>query len=229
MVKFSVLVPCYNEAERGREFLPELAEYLSRMRCFELILINDGSDDSTMELLDSVKAKHAFCHVLDLKRNQGKGGALREGVFKAEGDRIIFIDADGSIAPDQLPKMLELLEHHKFVTATRYMQKYRIEQPISRVFMGLMFNLYVEMLFRLGIKDVLCGFKGFHSDTARSLFKDLISKRWVFDVELFYRAKKMGINVKRFSISWVHRGGSKITLIDPFKMAWQLFLLRLRL
>ena len=94
---------------------------------------------------------------------------------------------------------------------------------------GIIFNFYVGILFNSKINDNLCGFKGFHKVLARDLFKDLIAERWLFDVELFYKIKKKHHDLYKLPIRWEHRGGSKIKLIDPFKMLFQLIVLRIKL
>ncbi|MFH1408983.1 MAG: glycosyltransferase [Nanoarchaeota archaeon] len=229
MITWSILVPCYNEAQRGKKFLFELADFVSSIKNKELILIDDGSTDDTINLLERVAAEHSFIRILKLRPNRGKGGAIKAGIFKAKGRKIIFIDADGSIAPDQLPRMMNLLEKHPFVIASRYFERERIKQPFSRVIVGTIFNTYVNLLFRIHIKDTLCGFKGFDAAIARKLFKNLISMRWIFDVEIFYRARKNRIPIKQFSIDWQHCGGSKITFFEPVRMAWRLLVLRMKI
>jgi hypothetical protein len=91
---------------------------------------------------------------------------------------------------------------------------------------GLMFNKYVNFLFNLDINDNLCGFKGFKKEIAKELFNSLISKKWIFDVELFYRIKQKGYSLFQQPIRWINKKDSKIKPFDPIKMAFQLILLK---
>jgi hypothetical protein len=78
----------------------------------------------------------------------------------------------------------------------------------------------------LRIKDNLCGFKGFKREIAKKLFNELISRGWIFDVELFYRIKQKKYSLYQQPIRWINKKDSKIGIFDPIKMAFQLMSLK---
>ncbi len=231
MTELSIIVPAYNEEKRISPFLVSLLKYCSsKLNDSEVIVVNDGSKDKTKDVISSLIWPYGFARLISYKVNKGKGGAVREGVMSSKGKYVLFIDADGSTAPDQIPGMLaKLKEGYDVVVGTRGMSKKKVIASPLRQFIGILFNVYVNMLYWVRIEDNLCGFKGFKKDVARKLFKDLIDRRWVFDVELFYKIRKKNYKLYELPIRWVHKKGTKIRMIDPLLMAWRLIVLRFKL
>ncbi len=221
----SVIVPVYNEEKRIQPFLKNLKKV--NKKNWEIIFVNDGSTDNSLNILKNFKIPNK--RVITYSKNRGKGYAVKNGVEAARGSAIVFIDADGSIHPSQIKLMVHHLLKKDFVVGSRASKRSQVTQPILRIITGKAFNALVNLLFWLNIKDSLCGFKGFKINVAKELFRDLMSDGWIFDVELFYKAKKKGIKVYNMPIKWEHREQSKITILAPFKMALNLVLLRLKL
>jgi len=226
----SIIVPVYNEEDRIVNFLEDLLKFAkSNLKNYELIFVDDGSVDKTLEIIKGEVKNNKNVKIISYRPNIGKGFAVKKGVFATNGELILFIDADGSIRVNQIRKMLEKLEHYDIVVGDRSCKESDVKQPFLRKIIGIVFNMYVDMLFNSEIRDNLCGFKGFHKEVARELFKDLIVERWLFDVELFYKIKKKNYSLYQLPIEWEHREGSKIKLIDPLKMIFQLIVLRIKL
>ncbi len=226
----SIIVPMYNESRRLEDFLIHLRDFLSKnYKDCELIVVNDGSTDDTESKVKNILSYVNFGNIIRYSPNRGKGGAIKEGVSQARGEKIIFIDADGSIAPSEIPKIIDGLETHDLVVSSRVHRQSDVSINLTRKVTGKIFNLYVRLLFQSPICDNLCGFKGFRKEAARKLFSELISQRWIFDVEVFWRAKNHGYSVLQVPIVWKWKSGSKIHWYDPFVMAWQLLELRIKL
>lgn len=227
----SVIVPMYNESKRMDAFLPQLVSFLAKTYStdYELLLIDDGSKDATAQKAKDILYGRTGGRLITYQPNRGKGAAIKEGVLQAKGEKIIFIDADGSIAPSEIPKIIDGLDTHDIVVSSRVHRKSDVTINLTRKLTGKIFNLYVRLLFQSPICDNLCGFKGFRKEAARNLFSELISQRWIFDVEIFWRAKNHGYTVLQVPITWKWKSGSKIHWYDPFVMAWQLLELRIEL
>jgi dolichyl-phosphate beta-glucosyltransferase len=223
----SVIVPAYNESGRIGPFLTGLVE-LVKKEGYELLVIDDGSTDGTATVSSELISSAPNARVISYSPNRGKGHAVKTGVLASKGDPIIFIDADGSIPPEEIPKMVEELKKYDVVVGDRSSAQSVITQPKLRKFLGVIFNKYVDALFRVQITDFLCGFKGFRREAAKELFEGLVSDRWIFDVELFYKAKKNGYLLYKMPIRWVHKEQSKIKPLDPVKMFGQALSLRLK-
>ncbi len=224
-MRASIIIPAYNEESRIKPFLKELKQSIKPD--WEIIFVDDGSVDKTAGILK--KFSIANKKVISYKKNMGKGFAVKTGVAAASGDSIIFIDADGSIHPSQIGRMIDYLKKYDAVVGTRASKESKVKQSFFRKMTGICFNKYVGMLYGLKIRDNLCGFKGFKKDVAKKIFNGLQSYRWVFDVELFYKIRKSGLSLFEMAIRWEYRPDSRIKPTDPLKMAFELLYLRLKL
>lgn len=226
----SIIVPAYNEEKRIGRFLQDLLKFAkTKLKNYEIILVDDGSTDNTLDAIKSITKKDKNAKIISYKQNRGKGYAVKQGIFASQGRLIVFIDADGSISPDQISDMLGNLKRHDVVVGNRASKESIVRQAKSRKIIGIIFNFYVSILFQSRVRDNLCGFKGFKKEAARALFKDLVAEKWLFDVELFHKIKKRHYSLYSMPLRWQHKGGSKIRAIDPFKMLYQLIGLRIKL
>jgi dolichyl-phosphate beta-glucosyltransferase len=222
----SIIVPAYNEEKRMIPFLEDLIKFSKTLKSYEIILVNDGSKDKTLEIMEGLKKKNKNIKIVSYEQNKGKAGALKEGINSALGEKILFIDADGSIPPYEIKEMVNKLDNYDVVVGNRASKESKITQSLLRKTTGILFNTYVNILFGLGLQDNLCGFKGFRKNIAKYLFNNLISKGWIFDVELFYRIKEKSYSLYQQPIRWINKKDSKIKPFDPIKMAFQLIILR---
>ena len=226
----SIIVPAYNEERRIAPFLEGLLKFSQEnLESYEIVVVNDGSTDGTDEVVKRIIAGREDARLVGYSPNRGKGGAVRFGVLASKGERIIFIDGDGSIQPGRIPAMLAGLKEYDVVVGDRSLRESRTKIPAYRRMTGRAFNFIVDLLFRTGIKDNLCGFKGVRAGVARDLFGGLISRGWVFDVELFYKIRERGYRLHRIPVEWEHRGDSKMTFLAPFKILLELLILRVQL
>jgi len=230
----SIIVPAYNEEKRFSKFIPDLIRFIKKtIPDSELIVVDDGSKDATrkkvFQMIKNGRAER-FAKIIGYPNNKGKGNAVSYGVKAAKGDKILFVDADGSIPPEEIPKLLEKLDEYDFVAGSRLIKGAKIKTNFLRRTFSFGFNLFVSILFQYSYRDNLCGFKGFKKEIAKKLFSNLCDKRWLFDVELFYKAKKNNFSVYFLPIEWHHVGGSRINLFtDPPKWFMRLFKLRIHL
>lgn len=232
-MKASIIVPAYNEEKRSERFIPKLLNYVEdNLKDTEVIIVNDGSKDKTTQVIEAlIKSKGAgFARVIGYEVNMGKGNAVAYGVEHASGKKILFMDADGSTQPDMIPLMLAKLEDYDVVVGDRNSARSKVEGRPLRALASFAFNMLCSILFQYSFRDNLCGFKGFKKHIAKELFKGLIDKRWVFDVELFYKIKKRGYSLYFLPITWKHVDGSKINLWkDPIIWVFRLLSLRIKL
>lgn len=225
----SIVIPAYNEEKRITPFLLALLDFSRRRKEVEVIIVNDGSTDKTLEVVHKIANGNNEVKIVSYECNRGKGWAVKQGIETAQGEKIVFIDADGSIPPSEIPKMLEKLDQYDIVVGDRTSPYSNVTQSTIRRIIGIMFNSYVRTLFQEDIPDHLCGFKGFKKHIAKDLFMDLKTDGWIFDVELFHIIKKKNYSLFQLPISWEYKKESKLNLLDPIKMALQLLFLRWKL
>lgn len=225
----SLIVPLYNEEKRMTPFVKDLMTYSKKLKDYEVIFVDDGSTDNSVKFLENLIRDNKNSRIISYKPNRGKGNAVKVGIDNSIGRDVIFIDIDGSINPEEISKFLKALENSDVAIGDRYSNRKNIKQPIIREFTGIIFNAYVNFLFNIHVHDTLCGIKGFRKDVAKLLFKNLKSPRWVFDVEILYYIRKKKLKLIKLPIRWVHKEGTKMSTIDPIKMAFRLLILRLKL
>lgn len=227
----NIIVPLYNEEKRASSFITDLIEFcVKHPEDYRITFVNDGSTDNTAGLLEPLMKNHPFIHLIYYSPNRGKGYAIKQAVQQSGmDDYIIFIDADGSIAPEEILLFSEKLHTADVVVGSRAMEHSNAIQPPLRKLVGVIFNIIADTIFLRRIKDNLCGIKGFNKQAAALLFGKLITDRWVFDVELFYRIEKEKLVLLQVPIRWEHKTGSKIKLYDPFLMFINLVTLRIKL
>jgi len=180
----------------------------------EAVLVDDGSTDGTL-----ARARERQGALVLAEPHRGKGGALRAGVARTTGDRVLVADVDWSVAPTQIPAMLA--QDADVVVATREGPgARRIGEPSWRHLMGRAFNWAVQIGLLAGHHDTQCGFKVFEGNVARDLFSRLTIEGWAYDVELLFLAHHLGHTVREVPVVWRYEADSRLRPIaDGLGMA----------
>jgi len=230
----SVIIPAYNEEKRLPKTLEEIDKYLRKQTYdYEILVVNDGSKDRTVEVAKSLIPKIKNLIVTGYEKNQGKGYAVRFGMLEAKGEYQLFTDADNSTPIDQIEKMWpELEKGFDIVIASRDLKGAVIDppQPFYRRFLGEVFGFLTSLICGLWeIKDTQCGFKGFKKEAVEKIFPKCKINRFAFDPEILILAKKMGYKVKEIPVYWRNDPESKVKFksmvkmgIDLLKIRWNL-------
>jgi dolichyl-phosphate beta-glucosyltransferase len=231
--RITLILPAYNEEKRIGPTVLALAKYLaSRQSAYsaELMVVCDGCKDRTADVArenfaeaavgDSVKFA-----VLDLKPNQGKGNAVKEGMLAASGDYIFFTDADLSFAPEVLEDFLGGLMAGADVCIAQ--RKRETQYPsLARRLVALGSRWLIGNIILPGIRDTQAGFKGFKRECARTLFSLTKIKRFLFDLEVLLLARTKGYRIEKVYVDWVDREGSTVNIaLDTSRSLRDLFLI----
>lgn len=211
----TLVIPMYREARRIEGTIAALAS--SALACpeVELIFVDDGSDDGTVETVASALERHVLgARVVTLESNAGKGAAVRAGVLEAEGRFIAFADADLSAGIPEIERCFHLLEAGgcDVVATTRGapLSEIVIPQPPFRQLSGKLFNVLLRVFGLTRMADTQCGLKAFTRDAAVTLFEDLMTTRFAFDVEVLLKADLRGMVVRELPIEWKHIEASRV-------------------
>lgn len=155
MKLLSVVVPCYNEEENIRDFYDELFRndsfFKEKELEVELVYIDDGSKDKTVEEVRKLREQDERVHLLSFSRNFGKESAIYAGLQKAKGDFVVLMDADLQDPPSLLPKMYEYIEQGYDSVATRRVS--RKGEPPIRSFFARMFYRIMNKISKTDIVD----------------------------------------------------------------------------
>jgi dolichyl-phosphate beta-glucosyltransferase len=161
----------------------------------------------------------------------GKGSAVRAGMLVAEGDVLVFADADMATPPDMLPRLVGALERADIALGSRIQpdgSDMRATQPRFRRLVGKVFRFAAQVWVTGPVKDTQCGFKGFTRWAGRDLFGHLRITSIVFDVDLIFLARRRGYRIAIVPIIWADRRGSRMQARPglALQVAWDLIRIR---
>ena len=162
----------------------------------------------------------------------GKGYAIKRGILTSRYEWIITCDLDMSVLPDQflIWKKKKFINNYKYAYfGSRENKNSVVRALFIRRMVGFILHLFVLVLFNVKISDTQCGFKVFHSNYIKKIFKKIKMKGYVYDVEVVLALKKRGIQIVELPLTWIHKEGSKVNLIsDSVKFFFDLIVLKIR-
>jgi dolichyl-phosphate beta-glucosyltransferase len=231
---FTVVIPCFNEAERIGATARETLEYLeTNSPESELIIVNDGSTDETSAIArDALAPAKIETRLLENFPNRGKGAAVRTGLLAAARPIGLFFDADLSTPLGEIPKVIEPIANGDVDLAfgSRALDRklIGIHQPWRREQAGRVFNLLVRLATGMPFWDTQCGFKAFRLGVCRPILERARVQGFAFDVELLFLAYRAGLRLREIPVHWNHAEGSKVRVIyDSLRMLREVIALRL--
>ena len=235
----SIVIPAYNEADNLQsDRLQRLEECLMHEPYeSEVILVDDGSLDSTADLLTQFSSRNSRFSVLR-NSHRGKAHAVSTGVLAARGDYVLFMDMDQATSLEHIGEFVDILKKGEsdVVIASRELHgSVRLHAPWLRRLLGKMFNLLAQALLLPGIWDTQCGFKAFRRDVAQELFQSLVvfgsgedvkgPRVTAFDVELLVAARRRGYRIKQQPVTWRHTKSAGVHVLrEPYRMLRELLL-----
>ncbi len=220
----SIVIPAFNEADRLPLFLDRVIAFcIGSERNYEVIVVDDGSRDDTSRIVESYKTVFPNFRAIRLEENKGKGYAVKKGLLMGHGEIGLFMDADGSVQPDEIEKNMYYLTEkgYDIFVGSRVLTSHDQVLKVKwyRKTIGTVFNFLVRTLLFKEIKDTQCGFKMFKRETILPLFEKCRLRDFSFDFEILFLAHKMGLKIKEGPVSWTNVKGSKVNLLsDPIKM-----------
>jgi len=228
---YSIVIPAYNESARLAASLERVIAYLQAQNWdAELLVINDGSRDSTAEIIRGFSVKNPAVRLIENPGNRGKGYSVRNGMLNAHGEILIFSDADLSSPIEEAPKLIAALNSGADIAiGSRWLRSetQTQRQPLHRQLFGRIFNLLLRLTLGLKFKDTQCGFKAFTQSAARKVFAMQKIERWGFDPEILFLARKLGLKVEEVPVAWGHSGGTRINpVVDGAHMFQEMLRIR---
>jgi len=231
MAKYSIIIPAYNESSRVGATLDHVLTYISKQGWdAEIIVVNDGSRDQTADLVRVKSQEHPNLCLIENPGNRGKGYSVRNGMLNANGEILLFSDADLSSPIEEAVKLFAAIESGADIAiGSRWIQpELQVHrQSLLRQVYGRIFNLLLRIFLGLRFKDTQCGFKAFTRAAAQTIFPLQRIERWGFDPELLFLARKAGFRVKEVGVVWSHSEGTRINpLSDGMRMFLEVLQIR---
>ncbi len=225
----SIIIPFYNEKKRLNIAFKGIKSFLKKnyISKIELIFVDDGSTDNGNILVNDFfkklrKKNNLSFKLLKIKKNSGKGYALKKGCLIAKKKWILTTDLDFSVPLIQIIHW----QKKKFITSetniyfgSRALKDSKVKTAKYRLFVGKVFRYLILFFLNIKIKDTQCGFKLYKKFEAKKIFKNLKLHGFDHDLELVLKANKMKFKIKELPVKWHHVGQSKLNLFkDSIKM-----------
>lgn len=208
------MLPVYNGEERLQETLEQVHALIQRLRrpC-EVLAVDDGSSDATVEILERWASSHPELVVLRHEENRGKGAALKTAVAASKGALILTVDADATYSLDDAENFLRPLEQghgasiaNRRDPRTRFLLNPRHFAYVGRRhWIGGVFVWISQRLLGLRVNDVQAGFKCYRGEVARAIFPRVEAERFAFDVELLALLELAGVAIAEIPVTLVYR------------------------
>lgn len=215
--RLTIVVPAWNEALRIGATLDRLLEGCEGLDVEEIIVVNDGSTDSTGDLVRQRAARHPVrpcLRLIDHEENRGKGAALRTGLAAACTPLVGFLDADLSVGPESFAEAVRRIQSGAdVIVGVRISHTGRADgagQPALRGVLSRVFKRVQRRIIGLPLTDTQCPFKLFTREAVEVALPRCTSDGWGFDVEVLLVAHRARLRIEEIPVPWHFVGGSTV-------------------
>ncbi len=224
MPSISVFFPCYNEQENVTSTVEKALAVLKKTGCdFEIIIIDDGSSDSTGRISDEIASQNSKIKVVHHPTNLGYGAALKSGFCAAEKDLVFYTDGDGQFDISELPPLMPLMDKYDIVSCYRLNRQDSLIRKIN----GWCWSKLTCLLFGMNIRDIDCAFKLYKREIFNSI--ELSSSGALIDAEILARSVRRGYRITQKGVHHYPRtagkqtGGNLRVILRAFKELFKLY------
>ena len=231
-IKLSIIIPVYNEEQYLHILLIDLKKYFNDKN-IEIIFINDGSDDQSLKILEDLK-KNLYLFdfkLINVKKNLGKGSAVKKGLKLSKGDYILLQDADLELDVKDSKEIYDIISNNndiKCIFGSRYLSgKLKKHNYFINQFIGKFNTFIFNLLFGQALTDIHCGLKIFHREVYDNI--KLTLNDFGLEIDIASQIVKNNFFIYEVGVSYYSRtvkAGKKITWIDGIKSYFYLFKVR---
>ena len=221
-MKISLIIPMYNESGIIEDTAKKIYKYMEEtFEDYEVIFVDDGSRDGSAEIVSALGLPNV--RVCGYGGNKGKGAAVRHGMLEADGDVVMFTDADLAYGTEVIKRVYDIFDAEpdtKMITGSRNLHKDGYDG--YTILRKIMSKVYIKVLCFVGgfkLSDSQCGCKAFRSDTAREIFSRCEVNGFAFDFEAILWAGILGYKIYEMPVKIINHRDSKINVIrDTLRM-----------
>ena len=237
ITSLSIVIPIFNEEKRILKSLLKLNSFIIKIKKkikVQIIFVNDGSTDKTTILLKKFLIEKKINNkIVKLKKNLGKGAALKTGVSYADYEWILTCDLDMSVPVDQIitwTKKNYIKQNCDIYFGSRSHNNSIVYYRTYRKILGNIFNFIIKNFLKIKINDTQCGYKLYKNKIAKKIFKRLTLNRFEHDLEIILIAKQFKKEIIELPVKWTHVSNSKLNIFtDSIKMFYGILLLSFKL
>ncbi len=228
--RISVIMPAYNEAHCIEKSIASVKRQFDEFsQDYEIILVDDGSEDGTGKLVQSLAPSKV--KVVSYAENRGKGFAVKTGFNHVTGEYTFIMDSDLEVVPTELQVYIDALKSLDVVIGSKRHPGSVVRAVALRRFLSLGYNVLERLLVGVRVSDTQAGLKGWRSRILYKVVPLMSVEGYAFDLELLAIASLLGVRVKELPVDIELRGsvGTKqliLMLIDTFRIAYRLRLRR---
>ena len=230
----SIIIPIFNEEKRIIESLKTIKKFLAKIKKkikIQIIFVDDGSVDNCILLLEKFLIKNNINNkIIKLKKNLGKGAALKVGVLNSDYKWILTCDLDMSVTLYEVLKWLKnkyINNNYNIYFGSRKHSHSIVNAKIYRKILGNFFRFIVKFFLKINMNDTQCGYKLYKKEIAKKIFKKLTTNKFEHDLEIILNAKKFNYYIKELPVKWTHKSNSKLNVFtDSIKMLYGIILLK---
>ena len=230
----SIVIPAYNEESRLPATLDRILSWIESgaLGVREILIVDDGSSDRTAAVAEEFVDKYPTVRVIRNPGNRGKGYAVRNGMLRAQGEWILYTDADLSAPIEEAAKLYSAATTQGAAVAigSRALDRslVAVHQSAFREYSGRFFNVMMRLVTGLPFHDTQCGFKLYRADAAQAIFSRQQLDGFSFDVEDLYIAARLGLKTVEVPVRWSNVEGTKVSLRQGIKSFTDLARIRMR-
>jgi glycosyltransferase involved in cell wall biosynthesis len=228
---YSIVIPAYNEGGRIPATLRSVLDCTHANNWnAEIIVVDDGSRDTTADVVRGIAAGAPEVRLIQNPGNRGKGYSVRNGMLQALGEVVMFTDADLSAPIEEANELFAAIaDGADIAIGSRWLERNRQthRQPLYRQVFGRCFNAVTRMIMSLPFADTQCGFKAFTREAAQTVFQLQTIERWGFDPEILFIGLKRGYRIDEVPVSWHHDERTRLSYLkDGTRMLQDIAIVR---
>ena len=217
----SIIIPVFNEENRITACLERILKCCKKRKWdFEVIVVEDGSSDRTIEIVDRFHLMDKRIKLLRLPIHLGKGGSVVAAAMTAATKQYTaYMDVDLAVDPADLETLFRNIHEHDIVIGSRILRGdlSRVKRPFHRTVFSHFYSRLFRILFRIPIYDPQCGFKLFKSEIIPSLFREISIIGFAFDTDLIVKAYTMGLKIREVPVNWSHGNTSTLNILKEIR------------
>lgn len=188
--EISVVLPAFNEEENIEKQVLDITNYLKKKFIrYDIIIVNNGSKDHTKQLVQKLQKNNKHIKLINLSKNHGYGAGLRAGFKEAKKELIFYTDSDNQFNIKELRILLPLIKKYDIVCGYRKKR----QDPQMRIFIASVYNLIINLVFHLNIRDIDCSFKLYKRKVFDTI--KLTTDTGLIDAEILIKAKRAGFTI----------------------------------
>ncbi len=220
----SVVIPVYNERDKIEKDIRDVRDFFSSYNIHgEIIVVDDGSQDSTPETVKNIPpAGDCILNLVEIPAHRGKGHAVKTGIMKATGRVIMFLDSGSCIPYTSISRGLRMVSSKKCEIAhgSRRLPDSRIirgkhwTRSLSSFLFRILTRLYLNLPSHL--TDTQCGLKIYRGDVAHEIYKQCATDGFMFDLEIIMRAQRKNYRIREFPVEWTADPDSRLSFMSTF-------------